>query len=232
MKIIVKDDIEYIIDEFLFPFKVAISLKSESVNRGDMSYNFSENIKNRENLFKSLKICDKKLIRNKQIHSNYIVKADHNRVQEADGLISDKYEYVLMLLTADCYNLFFTTDGGRLFGSVHAGWKGISNGIIGKMKDNFKGETKVLIAQGICKEHFTVQNEIAKNFDKNFGPKWVERKENISVDLRGIINDELRNSGEIFNLHLCNVCNKDKLFSFRENDKKHRNLSLIWRDDE
>lgn len=221
--------VRYIVNDSLKPFKVAISLKSDIFNQGDMSYNFTENEENRLMLFKELNIEELRMIRNKQIHSDIIVYPDYNSIQEADGLMSEKFNDVLMLLTADCYNIFFTTDNGRIFGAVHAGWKGVAGGIIESMKRNFRGETKVLIAQGICENHFTVKDDVASQFAEKFGESRIQRKNDIKIDIRGIINDELDGYAEITNMNMCNVCNTKDLFSYRENDEKHRNLSLIWR---
>jgi|GEM_PF-2274728 hypothetical protein len=226
------DKVKYIVNDLLIPFKVGISLKSDMPNNGDMSYNYPENEENRLRFFKDLKIEDKRFIRNRQIHSDIIVYPNYNSVQNADGLISKDFKDALMLLTADCYNIFFTTDNERIFGAVHAGWKGVVGGILNSMKRKFKGESKVLIAQGICGEHFIVKEDVASQFAERFSKSRIHRENNIKIDIRSIINDELNGCAEIANLNMCNVCNKEQLFSYRENDIKYRNLSLIWRENE
>lgn len=232
MKRIESEDLKYIMDDWLAPYSVAISLKSERFNENDMSFSSNENEDNRRRFFDELKILDKKIMRNNQIHSNRIIKPIESVAMEADGLISDDLNHALMLLTADCYNIFFHTDGKKVFGAVHAGWKGIIGGIIKELKKKLKGESRVLIAQGICAEHFAVKEETALLFERNFAKEFIEREREKKVDLRGILNNELKNSAEIKNLNICNVCDKESLFSFRSGDEKKRNLSIIWRENE
>jgi len=223
-----KREYSVITDKWLYPYRVAISLKEA----GDMGISIDENNENRRRLFSELNIREDRVFRNRQIHSDIILKPDRKAIHDADGLVSDNPKDALMLLTADCYNVFFTTAGGKSFGAVHAGWKGIAAGIIERARDIFKGETRVLVAQGICKRHFTVDADVAEIFERRFGSEYIERGETINVNLRGIINGILKDTAEITNLDFCTVCDNDRFFSYREGNKSERNLSIIWRDDE
>ncbi len=226
------DRIKYIKSDLLKPYNIAISLKSEIVNNGDMSDNDVENAKNRQMFFKELNIEDKNYIHNKQIHSNLILSA--NNKSDCDGVYSNDYSNALYILTADCYNVFFTTDNGGTFGIVHAGWKGVLNGIIDEMPKIFKGESKVIIAQGICEKHFVVDDDVKSLFINKYSDKYCSLTDNnkTQINIRQIINDSLSPFCEISNMELCNICKHELLFSYRKGDLKKRNMTIIWRKNE
>ncbi|MDD3803550.1 MAG: polyphenol oxidase family protein [bacterium] len=215
-----------IIDKTLAPFTVAVSLKEA----GDMGLSSESNSDARNALLGMLGLSENRAFRNNQVHSSVIVEPIEMTLQDADGLISSNHSDKLMLLTADCYNVFFTTEGGRKFGAIHAGWKGIAGGIITNARKLLSGESKVLIAQGICTEHFTVKREVADLFVNKFGEDYLTFDFEAHVNLRKIINDLLKDQAEVYDLNLCNVCRRDILFSYREGNVKERNLSIIWRD--
>ncbi len=222
---------EFLTYDILKGYTIALSLKNKNyVNENDMSFNSDENEKNRQNFFTKLGINGLFKVRNRQIHSKIIHRAEKGITKEGDGLFSTDYDYALYLLTADCYNIFFTTDNGRTFGCLHAGWKGIIEGIVEESLKLFKGETEVVVLQGICEKHFVVENDVMEIFRKRFKDSYIKRVENkFSIDLRKIINDILDKDAYVKNIDLCNVCSKDILFSYREGDTLKRNISVIWR---
>ncbi len=226
------DRIKYIKNNLLKPYSIAISLKSEIVNSGDMSDNDEKNTENKQVFFGELNIEDRNHIHNKQIHSSIILPADNRN--DCDGIYSSNYSNALYILTADCYNIFFSTDNGKTFGVVHAGWKGVLKGIIDEMAKMFKGESKVIIAQGICEKHFIVDDDVKSLFVDKYSDKYCSLTDNnkTQIDIRQIINDSLKPFCEISNMELCNVCEHELLFSYRNGDVKERNMAIIWRENE
>lgn len=221
----------WIFEDVFSDYNIALSLRDKSfVNENDMSFNFQENQENRERFFLNLKIENLFKVRNKQIHSKLIHKAERDIIKEGDGLYSDDKNYALYLLTADCYNIFFTTENGKVFGCLHAGWKGIIEGIVEESLKFFKKDTKTLVLQGICDKHFIVEEEVKNLFLKRFGENYIRPVEKkFSIDLRKIVVDILERGSDVENVELCNVCRKDILFSYREGDIEKRNISIIWR---
>ncbi|MEO0289237.1 MAG: polyphenol oxidase family protein [candidate division WOR-3 bacterium] len=220
-----------IFDDVFSDYNIAISLRDKSfINENDMSFNFQENQENRERFFSNLKIENLFKVRNRQIHSKLIHNAEKGITKEGDGLFSEDKNYALYLLTADCYNIFFTTDNGKIFGCLHAGWKGIIEGIVEESLKFFRNDTKTLVLQGICDKHFIVEEDVKNLFLKRFGESYIKHfDKKFSVNLRGIIVDILKQRSDVESVELCNVCRKDILFSYREGDIEKRNISVIWR---
>ena len=70
------------------------------------------------------KFCSKKkIILINQVHSNKIFFIDKitNQILSGDGIISNRKDLILGILTADCAPIVIL---GKYFGIIHAGWKG------------------------------------------------------------------------------------------------------------
>ncbi len=71
-----------------------------------------------------------------QCHGNQVVqvtKPGEHRGAIADAVITDQRDAVLVIRTADCAPVLFVgkrSDGTDLLGLAHAGWKGLTNGVL------------------------------------------------------------------------------------------------------
>jgi polyphenol oxidase len=69
-----------------------------------------------------------------QVHGSHIVRTSeikHLEIPEADGIISENSGDILIIRSADCVPVLISSEEG-VFAAVHAGWKGLAGGIIGK----------------------------------------------------------------------------------------------------
>src|SRR5690606_28129542 len=68
----------------------------------------------------------------RQVHGADVVDADagHSGVPVADAAITTKPDRVLAILTADCVPVVIADHGGRALGVAHAGWRGLSGGVL------------------------------------------------------------------------------------------------------
>jgi hypothetical protein len=71
----------------------------------------------------------------KQIHSSIVStpaeRSNHpNRLIEADGIVTTKPNEVLAIMTADCLPVLFAANDGSVIGAAHAGWRGLSSGVL------------------------------------------------------------------------------------------------------
>ena len=76
----------------------------------------------------------------KQVHSNKVFDMDTIVEQEffhgtldlpvADSSITSKVCRCSVVMTADCLPILVSSQEGTLIGSIHCGWKGLSNKII------------------------------------------------------------------------------------------------------
>ena len=94
-------------------------------NRGD-----SNEIVEKNRNFTSNYLNNKKIILTNQVHSNIVSYVDRNFSKDisSDALITDREDILLGILTADCAPIIIL--GKKYFGIIHAGWKGLIDGII------------------------------------------------------------------------------------------------------
>ena len=72
-----------------------------------------------------------KLITINQIHSrNVIAPKNPGNYDSSDGIINFGGDLVCSIKVADCLPIFFVNNITKTIGTVHAGWRGLSSGII------------------------------------------------------------------------------------------------------
>jgi YfiH family protein len=106
---------------------------------------------------------------------------------EADALVSDQPDKLLVVRVADCLPVLLSSRDGRVAAAVHAGWRGLTAGVIpatvATMTERFGVPVDELVAAlgpAIRVEAFEVGEEVAEAFiqaglgqavDRRHGPK-------------------------------------------------------------
>lgn len=171
-----------------------------------------------------------------QTHSTICVNIDEDSLRQADAAITRKPNQVLIILTADCLPILLCNKQGTEVAAIHAGWRGLANGIIENTISNLDSNTCDLFAwvgPSICFKCFEVgfdvydsfqkKHPFSKDYFKPFEQKW-------HANLAGIAEQILKNQG-ILNVNQANICtfeNKNRLFSYRRDTQTGRMASLIW----
>ncbi len=120
-----------------------------SIYRGDIN----QAIKNKEKFFHTLNIDPRNVVELEQIHGKKIIKLDKvvTKIKEGDGLVTNKQGIYLMIKAADCNQIAFFDVKNNAIALIHAGAKGLENGIIKKtvvsLKKYFGSNPKDLIIQ-------------------------------------------------------------------------------------
>ena len=136
-------------------------------NRGD-----SEAIVKENRNFTSNYLNKNKIILTNQVHSNIVSYVDRNFSKDinSDAMITNRNDILLGILTADCAPIIVL--GKKYFGIIHAGWKGLINGIIENtiMKFNSLGETEndldVFVGPHLLMDSFEVKRDFVDNIKK------------------------------------------------------------------
>ena len=169
-----------------------------------------------------------------QTHSTNIKIVNENKViyNNTDGIFSSEKRNILKIKTADCLPIFFMHKDHCFFGVVHAGWKGLKDGIIEKsihlIKKNvndFKN-IEVFIGPSISKKNYEVQKE----FIGYFGSDFIEKIDNkLFCNLKGIAKYQLRKFGlkNIIDVNQCTYENTN-YHSFRRDKTSKRMIGLIY----
>ena len=150
----------------------------------------------------------------------------------ADALATDAPGLAIGILTADCAPVLFAgrrTDGARVVGAAHAGWKGALNGILENTVAAMQklGAQEITAALGPCINPESY--EVGPEFRELFGPEFFRGG---NFDLPAYVRHRLERSG----VELLSFCAADTYagdyFSYRRSVHRKepdygRQLSVI-----
>ena len=210
-----------------------------SYNREDEPGNVEENYRR---LSEALEIDSEKIYLNHQVHYDKIrvIKErdlpGYNDNLEYDAFITNCPQKALAVIHADCVPVLFLSDtpengeGNICIGAAHSGWKGTLAEIASKTALAMKSEynidltaMKVLIGPCICRDCFTIKNDVYEQFKEKLPPalKYIRRinEEQYSMDMAGVIMESLTKIGiageNIINSGSCTSCNEGLFYSHR-----------------
>lgn len=146
---------------------------------------------------------------------------------EADGLISSYENNVpLAIKTADCMPILIL--GKTQFVFLHAGWKGLAQGILKSSLIKNINPTFAFIGPSIQPHNFEVTEEFRAHFSSS--PHHFNKKENgkLCFDLQQTAQDELKKINPAMQIQNSGICTVDdlKLRSFRREKNKCRNWNI------
>jgi YfiH family protein len=194
---------------------------------------FPENLKK---FADGLGIDPQKVIFTKQVHGKNvaIVSRDSERIiADTDGLISKEKGVFIGMATADCLPIIFYDPVHAVTGVVHAGFKGLLQGIleheIGTMQKLGSSPRDIIAgigpAIGVC--CYDVPEERVGQFKKQFPyllNYYLQKDQTYFLDLKQIAAAILQKTG-ILDSHiaissLCTRTSIDRFFSFRGDSKE------------
>lgn len=200
----------------------------------------------RNDFLKEIQIPVDSLRRVKQEHTGEvrIIEKDGDQADAApaDGMLTDRKDITLGILTADCVPVFLASMKVPVIGLIHAGWRGlkqeiIHNGIKKAVKhwELDPAQIKIAFGPAIRSCCYEVTEEFFGYFPKHYQkvksqtPQTVEKGK---VDLIAVAREQLLEAGirtkNIFDSGLCTSCRNDTFFSARkEKGSKERILSVI-----
>ena len=163
-----------------------------------------------------------------------------------DASYTHNKNVVCVIMTADCLPILFTNQQGSFVAALHAGWRGLENGIINNLLNQLKqdginsNEVVVYLGPSISQQHFEVgvevyqlflqQNELYK---KCFLPH-PELSHKFYCDMQEIAKIQLTTSGvslaNIFSDKYCSYTDSNLFYSYRRDKVSGRFASLIWMD--
>ena len=163
-----------------------------------------------------------------QVHGGMVVDvAEHfESGVKADAMVTSDLSKILAVRVADCVPVLLATDDGARVAAVHAGWRGVTAGIVptAVARLRVREPYRVLAAIGPCIsfDGFEVGPEVIEQFRQHFGadaPLNTRADGKGHVDLRAAIALQLQRAGiargEIDISDRCTVRDADEFFSHR-----------------
>lgn len=164
---------------------------------------------------------------------------------EADASVTNIPNEVLAILTADCMPVLFASKSGDVIGAAHAGWRGLSSGVLENTILEMCALSKDLIPQDITAwmgpaigpTAFEVGDDVLQAFSGQSQAILSQAFRPINgspgkywANLYLLAQDRLRTLGveHIYGGEFCTVGDPANFYSYRRDQKTGRFASLIW----
>ena len=186
----------------------------------------------------------------RQVHGTAVFDADTGAVDgalmpangdepEADAAVTRRNGVVLAVLHADCLPVLLCSDDGAVLGAAHAGWRGLSAGVVEATVDAMRvpGERVMAwLGPAAGPANYEIGEEVRAAFvdgDAGAAAAFVAtRPGHWRVDLYALARRRLARLG-VARVHgggRCTIGEPHAFFSHRRDARTGRLASLIWRD--
>lgn len=172
-----------------------------------------------------------------QVHGRRVVAATGGPGQPADGSHASGPGPVCTIQVADCVPLLLTDFAGSQVAAIHAGWRGISLGIVAAALSVMRAPPQQVLAwigpsigpgryevgADVRSACLQMEPEASECFRPTAGDHWL-------ADLRGLVRRGLQRQG-VHAIHGEEVCvheKQDLFFSHRRDGRTGRMAALIW----
>lgn len=173
-----------------------------------------------------------------QIHSTKAVLLPNENVNpRADASYTSQENVICSVMTADCLPLLVTDKQGSCVAAIHAGWRGLCNGIIETTIKKLPVEPEsmlVWLGPAIGADVYEVGEEVYDAFTKN----EIAAKQTFTstseghwlFDIYQLAKLRLNKMGihHVYGGDRCTLSEKEHFFSYRRDDVTGRMASMIW----
>ena len=173
-----------------------------------------------------------------QVHSADVitVSAPMDERPRADAMVTRIPGLVLTVLTADCQPVLFADATAGVIGAAHAGWRGLTAGVLEAAVDALPvppGELLAWIGPGIDPDAYQVGPEVRAPFAGTdalaacFSPDGDDR---YRADLKTLATRLLERAGvgAITDSGLCTHADAERFYSHRRDGTTGRMATVIW----
>ncbi len=173
-----------------------------------------------------------------QTHSNRAVAAVAGDLPlQADASYSNQPGVVCVVMTADCLPLLVCASDGSEIAAIHAGWRGLLDGVIENTIAALRNEDLLVwLGPAIGPECFEVGAEVRsayllksveyrRAFKQISQGKWladIYQLARINLAMFGI--------DKVYGGDFCTVTDNERFYSYRRDKDTGRMATLIWRD--
>ncbi len=176
-----------------------------------------------------------------QVHGTHAIDITHATDINADACYTQNKNTVCAVMTADCLPILICNTQGSEVAAIHAGWRGLLNGVINNTIQSLQSKPKELLAwlgPAISTAHFAVSEEIVIAFSERDSHNKACFKQDDNqqwyADLYALAKNTLQQLGlaHISGGDYCTYRDADWFYSYRRDNKTTgRMASLIWIED-
>ena len=178
----------------------------------------------------------------RQMHGTRVAEPDRtDGSREADAAVARRPGSVCAVLTADCLPLLMCDEEGSVVAAVHAGWRGLSSGVIEqalRVMDRPRAALLAYLGPAIGPAAYEVGAEVRAAFiaaDRGGDPEAEAafapgKPGKFYADLYALARQRLARSGvvRVYGGGYCTYTERERFFSYRRDGATGRMASLIW----
>ena len=171
-----------------------------------------------------------------QTHTNQCVVVEDSPNRIADAATTRRKDMPLAIMTADCLPILLCDKAGTEIAAIHAGWRGLANGIIENTLIKMHSQPEALMAwigPAICKTCYEVGNDMYEAFttrypftEATFSNRAPHRHANLPKMAELILNAQ--GVSAVYQSEACSFELKNKFYSYRREPQTGRMATLIW----
>lgn len=190
---------------------------------------------NRDELVKRLSLVNQPIWL-EQTHTNHCVVVEEDSERHADAAITRSSAHPLVIMTADCLPILLCNQAGTEIAAIHAGWRGLLNGIventIHKMQ-SVPSDLMAWIGPAICQQCYETGDEVCEAYIQKYPftkDAFHTHASRVMADLPKLAELILQASG-IMAVYQSNACTyelENTFFSYRRQAQTGRMATLIW----
>jgi polyphenol oxidase len=155
---------------------------------------------------------------------------------EGDGLVTQRKSHALMMMTADCLPVVLGNADGTEVANLHAGWRGLANGIVENTINTMKSKpTWAWLGAAISQPCFEIGAEVKEAFCSKYSElesAFVqgEKEAKFYADLYAIARYILKLHGvqTVLGGDQCSYKQEDEYFSYRRHAKTGRMATFVF----
>lgn len=172
-----------------------------------------------------------------QTHSTEVIhlQPQPTTMIDADGSFTQVANRVCAVMTADCLPVLLCNTAGTKVAAVHAGWRGLANGIIEQALTQFDDDVMAWLGPAIGPNAFEVGADVVEAFcDVDcraiaaFTPghhegKWL-------ANIYQLATQRLNRAGvtDVTSSNLCTYSDAEQFYSYRRESVTGRQATFIW----
>ena len=174
----------------------------------------------------------------RQVHGARVVRLDQVVSNpEADAAVTGTKNRVCAIRAADCMPVLLADESATVVGAAHAGWRGLSSGVIENTVQAMgiaAGELLAWLGPAIGPKVYEVGEEVRSAFlsrdaaaEAAFSPA---RRGHWLLDLYAVARQRLRSCGveRIFGGGYCTYSDPQRFYSYRRDGTSARMAAIIW----
>lgn len=171
-----------------------------------------------------------------QTHTNHCVIVEEDPQRHADASITRSTTHALAIMTADCLPIILCNNAGTEIAAIHAGWRGLLNGIVENTLNKMQSKPETCMAwigPAICQRCYETGLEVQEAYTNRYPftkDAFHIRGPSLHADLPKLAELILQASGitAVYQSNACTFELENEFYSYRREAKTGRMATLIW----